>query len=51
MTSLTHPATGHQISTDDESVEFWKAAGYQPAEESKAPAKKAASKKTSTTKK
>lgn len=50
MSKLTHPVTGHQISTDDESVEFWKAAGYR-AETAKAPAKKAASKKSSTTKK
>ena len=50
MTVLTNPVTGHQISTDDESVEFWKAAGYR-VEETKAPAKKAASKKSSSTKK
>lgn len=46
MADLTHPVTGHQISTDDESVEFWQAAGYR-AEKRKAPAKKAASKKSS----
>jgi hypothetical protein len=50
VSKLTNPVTGHQITTDDESVEFWQAAGYR-AEQDKAPAKKAASKKTSTTKK
>ena len=50
MTALTHPVTGHQISTDDESVEYWEAAGYR-AEKAKAPAKKAAAKKSSSTKK
>lgn len=50
MSKLTHPVTGHQISTDDASVEFWQAAGYR-ADEAKAPAKKAASKKSSSTKK
>lgn len=39
MTALTHPVTGHQLNTDDESVEFWEAAGYR-AEKAKAPAKK-----------
>lgn len=47
MIELTHPATGHQINTDEESVEFWKAAGYRQVEQKKAPAKKTASKKTS----
>ena len=46
MTSLRNPVTGHQISTDDESVEFWRAAGYE-AEKTKAPAKRAAAKKSS----
>ena len=32
MTELTHRATGHQIKVDDESVEFWKAAGYREAD-------------------
>ena len=50
MTALTHSVTGHRISTDDESVEFWKAAGYR-VDEQKAPAKKAASKKSSSIKK
>lgn len=50
MTSLKHPVTGHQVSTDDESVEFWEAAGYR-AEKVKAPAKKAASRKSSKTSK
>lgn len=54
MTKLTHPATGHQINVDDESADFWKAAGYRADKEStptKTPAKKAAPKKSSTTKK
>lgn len=51
MISLTHPVTGHQLSTDDDSVEFWEAAGYQAAAEKKAPAKKSTSRKSSTTKK
>lgn len=49
MTALIHPVTGHRISTDDGSVEFWEAAGYR-AEKAKAPAKKAAAKKSSTKK-
>lgn len=49
MTALTHSVTGHQINTDDESVEFWEAAGYR-AEKAKAPAKRAAAKKSSTKK-
>lgn len=49
MTVLTHSVTGHRINTDDESVEFWEAAGYR-AEKAKAPAKKAAAKKSSTKK-
>lgn len=48
MTTLRHPATRHELKTDDRSVEFWKAAGY---EEIPAPAKKAAAKQSSTTKK
>ena len=48
MSTLKHPVTGHQITTDDESVEFWQAAGYQADKEpKKAPAKKSASKKSS----
>lgn len=43
MIALTHPVTGHRISVDGESVDFWKAAGYQAAADRKAPAKKAAS--------
>lgn len=46
MTSLTHQVTGHHISTDEASVDFWQAAGYR-AEKSKAPAKKAAPAKKS----
>lgn len=48
MTSVKHPVTGHELTTDDDSVEFWKAAGYVFAGDKKspkkAPAKKAASK-------
>lgn len=51
MTALTHSVTGHQINTDDESVKFWEAAGYRAEKASKAPAKKTAAKKSSTTKK
>ena len=51
MTLLHHPVTDHQIQTNDASVDFWKAAGYVLVEEPKAPAKKAASKKSSSTKK
>ena len=29
MISLTNPVTGHRISTDDASVEFWTASGYR----------------------
>jgi hypothetical protein len=50
VTDLTHSVTGHRISTDDESVEFWEAAGYR-VEKAKAPTKRAASKKSSSTKK
>ena len=47
MAELTNPVTGHKISTDDESVEFWQAAGYRVEEQKKAPAKKSASRKSS----
>jgi hypothetical protein len=47
---LRHPATGHEVRTDEASADFWLGAGYQ-AEKRKAPAKKAASKKSSSTKK
>ena len=50
MSTLTHPATGHQVKTDDESVEFWTLAGYR-ADKAQAPAKKAAAKRTSSAKK
>ena len=46
MTALTHPVTGHQINADDESVDFWKAAGYREPESKKAPTKKATSSKS-----
>lgn len=51
MTSLTHVVSGHRITTNDESVAFWEAAGYVLTEKPKAPAKKAAVKKSSSTKK
>ena len=51
MIELTHSVSGHQISTDEESVKFWEAAGYRVAEKPKAPAKKAAAKKSTSTKK
>ena len=49
MTKLTHPATGHQINVDEESSDFWKAAGYRADQQSapKAPAKKVAATKSS----
>lgn len=50
MIDLTNPATGHQISVEEDSADFWKAAGYRAAQKSsgaKQPAKKAAAKKTS----
>lgn len=50
MTALVNPVTGHRISTDDKSVGFWEKAGYR-AVEVKAPAKKSASRKSSSTKK
>ncbi len=46
MTRLKNAATGHEITTDAESVEFWQSAGYRaekPAPK-KAPAKKSDSK-------
>lgn len=45
MSTLNHPVTGHEVRTDSESADFWKAAGYRDADEKK-PARKAASKKT-----
>lgn len=50
MTTLKHPATGHEIATDDESVDFWTAAGYisdADKEPKKAAVKKAPAKKQS----
>jgi hypothetical protein len=46
VTRLIRPASGHQISTDKDSLEFWKAAGYRvsESESKKAPAKKASKK-------
>lgn len=44
MTTLTHPVTGHQVRTDDESAGFWAAAGYRPAQKP-ASARKTAAKK------
>ena len=48
MIELRNPATGHVVKTDEASVDFWSAAGYQA--EKKAPAKRAAAKKSSTKK-
>lgn len=45
MATLKHPTTGHEVRTDDESADFWRAAGYQ-GEVKKAPAKKASAKKS-----
>ncbi len=53
MSKLTNPVTGHEVNTDDKSVDFWEAAGYVSAADpkpKKAPAKKAASKKSSSKK-
>jgi hypothetical protein len=47
---LSNPATGHEIKVDDESAEFWRAAGYHKAEQKpakKATAKRASARKTS----
>jgi hypothetical protein len=47
---LTHPVTGHQITVDDGSADFWKAAGFRADQESapkKTPAKRATSSKKS----
>lgn len=46
MAALKHPVTGHEVRTDDESVDFWTTAGYR-SEAKKAPAKKSAAKKSS----
>lgn len=49
MTSFKNPVTGHEVTTDGESEDFWKAAGYAPVaapKPKKAPAKKAASSKS-----
>ena len=46
MTRLTHVVTGHELVTDDASVDFWKAAGYADTAEPKPPAKKSAAKKS-----
>ena len=45
MIVLKHPVTGHEVRTDKESVEFWKAAGYREPEQKKS-ARKTASKKS-----
>lgn len=47
MTRLTHNVTGHELATDEASVDFWKSAGYV---EVKAPAKKAPAKKSASSK-
>ena len=48
MISLKNPVTGHEVKTDEESADFWKAAGYQPAadEKPKPAARKRAAKKS-----
>jgi hypothetical protein len=46
MAELRHPVTGHVVRTDDESADFWRAAGYV-SEVEKAPVKRAPSKKSS----
>ncbi len=51
MIRMTNPVTGHQISTEDDSVEFWSASGYRQDEKPKTAPKKAAAKKSSSTKK
>jgi hypothetical protein len=43
---LRHPATGHEVRTDEQSADFWRGVGYQDIKQ-KAPAKKAAAKKSS----
>ena len=42
MIRLTNPVTGHEVRTDDASEGFWLAAGYVKPQAEKAPAKKAA---------
>jgi hypothetical protein len=49
VTSLKHPVTGHEITTDGESVNFWKGAGYRESEQEK-PARKTAAKKAASKK-
>lgn len=46
---LTHPVTGHTVSTDDASASFWESAGYRAEKPAKAAAK-AAPKKASKSK-
>lgn len=46
---LKHVVTGHEITSDPESLDFWKAAGYRPVDQEPA-AKKAPSKRASTSK-
>jgi hypothetical protein len=43
---LTKPATGHEVRTDDASVDFWLAAGYvrQEAEKKPTPSRRASKK-------
>ena len=44
---LKHPVSGHEVRTDEASVDFWKAAGYKVAQVPKpqaAPRKRAAKK-------
>lgn len=46
MAELKHPVTGHTVRTDDESADYWRAAGYRD-EAKKTAAKKAAAPKKS----
>ena len=47
MIRLTNRATGHEVRTDEASVDFWLAAGYvkQEPEKKPAPRRRAAKKK------
>jgi hypothetical protein len=48
--SLRNPVTGHEVKTDEASADFWSGAGYREIK-AKAPAKKAAAKKSTSNKK
>jgi hypothetical protein len=49
--SLKHPVTGHEISVDKESTDFWKAAGYRESAASASPRKATTRKSARSTKK